>query len=352
MKYKLFFAIFLSIATSTSIKQINAQEVGEIEQNLGAEANGDIKKIKEDNKGIFSATLENDLFTGTDLGYTNGVRFSYITKERKMPKIVKNASNYFPLLNKEGKKRLSFALGQNIYTPSNISKSEFIPDDFLYAGWLYGSFGVISDTGTVYDHSTLTMGVVGPSSRADQSQKFIHKSRGFQQPQGWSNQLKDEFGFTFSHERKWREIFAAKPFKMGFDIIPHAGVTLGNVHTNAAIGATFRFGYDLPADYGPTRIRPNLAGSDFFIPSEKISGYLFSIIEMRAVGRNIFLDGNTFENGPSLDKRTFVKSLQLGASITYKDIRFSYTNVFISKEFKGQKTNGTKFGAVTISYRF
>ena len=72
---------------------------------------------------------------------------------------------------------------------------------------------------------------------------------------------------------------------------------------------------------------------------------------MRAVGRNIFLDGNTFQNSPHLNKRNMIGSLQIGSSLTYKDSRLSYTHAYITKEFKGQK-NGSQFGAITFSYRF
>ncbi len=321
------------------------------DQKMVKDKNGDIKKIAEDNKGIFTLAVENDIFTGTDLGYTNGIRLSYISSEKQMPNFIRQASNYLPLLNRQGKKRISVALGQNMYTPSDITKSEFLPNDFLYAGWLYGSLGIISDNGSTYDNAVLSLGVVGPSARAEQTQKYVHHVVGSPQPQGWNHQLKDEPGINFAYERKWRKILEARPFGVGVDITPHLGTALGNVNTNIATGATFRIGYDLPSDYGPPRIRPNLPGSDFFIPTKKIGGYLFSVVELRAVGRNIFLDGNSYQSGPSLHKRTMVKTLQLGATLTFTDLRISYTQVYVTKEFKGQKS-GTDFGAVTLSYRF
>lgn len=315
-----------------------------------AEDENGIKKIAEDDKGIFNFILENYLFTGTDLGYTNGVRISYISSETKMPSFIREASSYLPLI-KKGKKRISVAAGQSMYTPSDITKSEFIENDFLYGGWLYGSLGIVSDTGQIFDNAVLTLGVVGPTSQAKQSQKYIHHIMGSPQPQGWNHQLKDEPGINFSYERKWRQLFEAEAFGVGVDIMHHIGANLGNVATNASIGTTFRFGYDLPSDYGPPRIRSSLPGSDFFIPTKKISGYLFSTVEMRAVGRNIFLDGNSFQNGLHLNKRTLIGNLQIGAALTYKDARISYTQIYITKEFKGQKA-GSKFGAINFSYRF
>jgi hypothetical protein len=55
---------------------------------MAEDIDGNIKKITEDDKGIFSIALENDLFTGTDLGYTNALRLSYTSSEKNMPSFV------------------------------------------------------------------------------------------------------------------------------------------------------------------------------------------------------------------------------------------------------------------------
>jgi hypothetical protein len=112
-----------------------------------------------------------------------------------------------------------------------------------------------------------------------------------------------------------------------------------------------RIGYDLPADYGPPRVRPSLPGSDFFIPQKKLGWYLFAGVEGRAVVRNIFLDGNTFVDSHSVDKKPFIGNLQTGLALIYGDVRLSYTHVFNTREFEGQQEAG-EFGAVSLSYRF
>jgi len=97
--------------------------------------------------------------------------------------------------------------------------------------------------------------------------------------------------------------------------------------------------------------RPSLPGSDFFIPTQELGGYLFTTIGERAVARNIFLDGNTFENSPRVNKKNFVSTLQVGAAMTYGDTRLSYTQVFMTKEYTTQE-KGSQFGVVTLSCRF
>ena len=305
---------------------------------------------EKDDKGIFNVVIENDKFAGTDRDYTNGIRFAWISSEETMPGWTRTIANALPLAN-DGHKRISVAAGQSMFAPEDLSRRDVVVGDHPYAGWLYGSVGMVSDTGKTLDNVMLTVGVVGPLSYAEQTQKFVHHITGSPQPQGWDNQLKNEPGIVLTYERKWRSIYEISPFGLSADLTPHAGVNLGNINTDATAGATFRLGYDLPADYGPPRIRPSLPGSDFFIPTQELGGYLFTTIAERAVARNIFLDGNTFTDSPSVDKKNFVSSLQVGAAMTYGETRLTYTQVFMTKEYDTQK-HPSVFGALTLSHRF
>lgn len=308
------------------------------------------ERIIEDDKGIFGVVIENDSLSGTDRDYTNGIRFSWMSAEENMPQWTRTLANVLPLAG-DGNKRISVAVGQSMFTPSHIGRRDPLPGDPPYAGWLYGSMGMVSDTGKRLDNVMLTLGVVGPLSLAEPTQKFVHDVIGSPHPEGWSHQLKNEPGVILTYERKWRGLYEFSPFGMGADITPHIGVNLGNVNTDAAVGATFRLGYDLPADYGPPRIRPSLPGSDFFIPTKEFGGYLFTTIGERAVARNIFLDGNTFHDSPHVDKKTFVGSIQVGAAFTYGQTRVSLSQVFMSKEYDTQP-RGAAFTALTLSLRF
>lgn len=308
------------------------------------------KSGEQDTKAVLGIVVENDIFAGTDRDYTNGVRFSWVSSEENTPAWARSVANILPL-SSEGSKRIGIAAGQSIFTPKDVNTSAPQPGEHPYAGWLYGSVGMVSDTGKTLDNAMLTLGVVGPLAYAKETQLFVHRVIDSSHPKGWHNQLKNEPGAILTYERKWRGIIEASPFGIGVDITPHVGTNLGNVNTDATLGATLRLGYDLPADYGPPRIRPSLPGSDFFIPTRELGGYLFTTIAERAVGRNIFLDGNTFRDGPHVNKRIMVSSLQVGAAATYGEARLSYTQVFMSKEYTTQQ-QADAFGVVTLSCRF
>ncbi len=316
----------------------------------GAAVDGEYK-IDQDDKGIFSLVWENDIFSGQDQNYTNGVRFAYLSPEANAPEWLEGLADWLPLAG-DGNKRYSIAGGQSLFTPDDIKTAALLPDQRPYAGWLYGSVGALSDTGKTLDNVMLTVGIVGPAALGEETQEAVHHwLPNNDDPKGWDNQLQNEVGINLDYERKWRSMFEFSPFGTGVDITPHVAASLGNVTTQATAGATLRIGYDLPQDYGPPRIRPSMPGSDFFIPTKDIGGYLFATVEGRAVARNIFLDGNTFRDSHSVDKENFVGSLSFGAAITLEDTRISYTHVLMSEEFETQDEPAS-FGVVTVSTRF
>ncbi len=310
-------------------------------------ANSSIK----DNKAIITISLENDIFADEDNNYTNGVRLSYLSPEDKIPYWLDKTANLIPIIDTSGNKRYGFEIGQNIFTPDDISLLNPPASDQPYAGWLYASSTLISDNDDTLDTFQLTLGIVGPSSLADETQDAVHRWISYQRPQGWDNQLKDEPGIILSYNRKYRNVFEMSPFGMGFDVTPSAGFNLGNIYTNADVGLMGRFGQDLPSDYGPPLISPSISGSQFFVPNRDFGWYLFGGVGGRAVARNIFLDGSTFQDSASVDKEIFVGEAQMGLALTFGDTRVSYTHVLRTRQFETQQ-NPDEYGAITVSVRF
>lgn len=318
-----------------------------------------------DDKWGVSLSIENDLFTrnNQDQHYTNGIRLAFVSPEDTAPEPVLSAAKAVPFFASNGRIRTSYAIGQSMYTPNDITIAENQPNDRPWAGLLYGSVGLLSDTGlqregdsdySRIDTLELTLGVVGPASFADNTQKVVHKMIDSPDPQGWDNQIKNEPIVNLAYERKYRSWFEGDVLGLEYDATPHAGFMLGNAYTNAELGTMFRLGFDLPADYGPPRIRPSLPGSDFFAPDTEgfpVSGYLFAGAAGRWVLRDITLDGNTFKDSNSIDKEPLVGDLQIGFAIIVGQARFTYTHVYRTAEFEGQD-KGDQFGSLSMSVRF
>lgn len=320
-----------------------------------------------DEKWGVSLSVENDLFTRTnsDQHYTNGVRLAFVSPEDSAPSALLNAAAKVPFFASEGRIRTSYSFGQTMYTPDDITIAENQPDDRPWAGMLFGTAGLLSDTGlqnngdgegnySRIDTLELTLGVVGPASLADKTQDFVHKLIDSPRPEGWDNQIKNEPIIGLTYQRKYRSWFEADIAGVEFDATPHGAFTVGNAFTNAELGTMFRMGFDLPADYGPPRIRPSLPGSDFFVPDTEgfpLSGYLFAGFAGRYVLHDITLDGNTFQDSNSVDKEPFVGDLQIGFAVIIGQARLTYTHVYRTQEYTAQD-GADQFGSVSLSFRF
>jgi hypothetical protein len=308
---------------------------------------------------VISIQFENDFFGGgSDRHFTHGTRLECLTQPIKW---ITDAADKIPWFSSEKalknpkdalKARASFSIGQNIYTPEDISNPELIRDDRPYAGWLYLGFGLVANQGSKrYDKLELEIGMIGPYSFAEEVQTFWHSLFDLKVPEGWDNQLENEPGAVLYYEQARR--FGRKTLFFGLesDVIPHIGGSLGNVFTYAAAGLTFRFGLNLVDDFGPPRIRPSLPGGGYFHHKKRLNWYVFSGFEGRFVLRNIFLDGNTFSNSHSVDKMNLVGDLQVGLAVQFNRFRVTYTQIFRTKEFEEQDSSDV-FGSLSFSYQF
>lgn len=307
---------------------------------------------------LISIQFENDFFGGgTDRHFTHGTRIECLTRPLKW---ISKGADKLPWFSAEKaagdpdealKGRASFSLGQSIFTPENTKATELVAEDRPYAGWLYLGFGIVANQGSRrYDKIELELGMVGPYSFAKEVQTFWHSLFGLHVPQGWDNQLRSEPGAVLYYEQA-RRYERHVILGLDADAIPHFGGCLGNVFTHAAAGIIFRLGSKLDEDFGPPRIRPSLPGGTFFRPSKGISWYVFAGLEGRAVLRNIFLDGNTFTDSHSVEKKILVADAQAGMVLHWNRFRISYTQIFRTKEFEGQD-RGDVFGSLSFSYHF
>ncbi|HEX6979895.1 MAG TPA: lipid A deacylase LpxR family protein [Alphaproteobacteria bacterium] len=304
-----------------------------------------------DTKGTFSLVIENDRFTGQDRHYTNGIQASWLSGE-DVPDWIDRLGDAMPVFADDSRRRYGVEIGHLIFTPENTATTAPIPNDRPYAAWLYGGFGLTAATEDRLDRLVLTLGIVGPDAGGEFVQNEFHGLIGVDEAMGWDNQIRNEPTLNLFYERQWRWL-AESTDGFGFDAQPHLGVALGNVYTYAAAGLAFRFGRDLPADWGPPRVRPGLPGSAYFQPrsGSGFGWYLFAGAEGRAVARDIFLDGNTWKDSPSVDKKPLVADLNAGLAITFDAVRLAYTFVYRTKEFDGQD-EADKFASISVSFRW
>ncbi|MGB0722186.1 MAG: lipid A deacylase LpxR family protein [Gammaproteobacteria bacterium] len=303
--------------------------------------------------------LENDMFgDGYDRAYTHGMRLAAGRESQAWNAVQGVLPSWLSGVKTCAKSREEWGVGLSMYTPEDIQSTALRARDRPYAGWLFGDASLLCERdqgalpwiGSELDVLRLELGWVGPSNKVGEIQKWWHDDViTAPHPSGWHHQLNDELAFSVSSYRLWK----SRPVRLGplnLDLVPHAGAALGTLHTYAALGATLRLGTRAPDGFSPPLIRPSSPGS-MFIESSAPNVYLFLGVEGRGVARNLFLDGNTFEDSHSVDKHTWIGDIQAGVVYQLGRVRLSYTNIWRSKEFDGQAT-GTAFGSFNVAVAF
>ena len=314
---------------------------------------------------IYNIHLENDLFNGSDQGYTNGVKLSWVSANLKdyvndpcLPLTVRRLNRLFTSLHRTGysSRNMVVTLGQSMYTPLDKTRTDVIPNDRPYAGWLYLGLGYNERDARQMDTVQVNIGIVGPASLGKQTQDFIHDLRDIPRFKGWDNQLHNELGIQLVAERRKKLWESKKNNWLQFDAITHYGASLGNVATYLNSGFEIRAGQDLPNDFGTSPIR---SAGDSNAPLENAMARRFATggilvfisADARLVARDIFLDGNTFAASHSVNKEILVGNLAAGIAWQWQGGQITYAHYISSKEFTTQTTN-PGYGAITLSLEY
>jgi len=305
---------------------------------------------------------ENDLFTrfASDEYFTNGVRVGYAWEPGCERGWVKKPARWLESSwlgrrlgiddSDEFTRSSTFAIGQSIYTPSDITIEDYLPNDHPYGAYLYGLVrydynsrvqgGDASWNSQVQKSVELQLGVVGPAAGGAEVQKWVHEVMDDKDPKGWAHQLRNEPGVSASF--LWQKRFARR--SRTFDVVPSFGLAVGNVQTYALTGVTLRLGQNIAgfpsrpieaARVSAGELRDDHGtcyGMHFFSEC-----YLFLGGEARYMARNVFLDGNTWRHGgPHVDRVPLVFDIVAGLRLRIPQwgLTFTYTGVRRTKEFE------------------
>ena len=305
----------------------------------------------EPRRWSLSLRWENDMFAGTDRFYTDGISLSLLHTGGGW---LEPVADWLPW--GKGRHCVCYDVGQIMITSGNKLLPIPYPNDRPYAGILYGGLSLHIDRDNSYHGLKVIGGVVGPWSYAEQTQKLVHRWVGSPQPQGWDYQLNNEPIFNLVYEYRHKFRLLGGPRGLAVEALPTGTVMLGNMLTQGQVGGQVRFGYNLPDDFGlaliggmgqlpPPRLDPDPR------MRAKTGVYVYGGLQGSLVLHNITLDGNTWQDSPSVDKNYLVPSAEVGVAVASRRFLAAFSYVFLGREFKGQP-DPSEFGAFTVTYRF
>ncbi|NPA60526.1 MAG: lipid A deacylase LpxR family protein [Epsilonproteobacteria bacterium] len=301
----------------------------------------------------FNFYFEDDIYNKTDDGYSAGERLSLLYF---IPEEDYRIYDLFSMDFGNSYSYITFALTNQIFTPTDTQRTDLIVDDRPYAGWTYFEAGIHKSSKKHLRSLVLKVGVLGSLSFSQDIQNGVHSIIGSHEVKGWNNQLDNELGINLKYTHKW--LFQTKKIG-GFEIsgVPFLSAEAGNIAINATAGVSARFGYNIPKDFGVSSID---IGADPGIPiygqyqNMKSESWSFSINLLgagSAVARDIFLDGNTFSDSHSVEKENFVYYYGFGFTLRYKNFVLDFIEINNSKKFKLEK-KGHGVGTLVFSWLY
>ncbi len=280
--------------------------------------------------------FENDSFGSSDQYYTNGFKigggipagkvskFFTLPPDTLLNAITDGASNHFGLF-----------IGQNLYTPRDITIAAPQPNDRPWAAWAY--IGAVAQSVKEDRLHTVEvdLGFVGPPALGKQVQTLVHDIVDAPEPKGWSNQIRAEPGLllTYLHKRRYGP-------STGVQLVPHIGGSIGNIMTLARVGGIVRVGQNMTG-FGPDSIEPggamlkNTRSQYDAGRRQSWEWFGFAGVDGRLIAHNIFLDGSLFRSGPSVESDSKVYDITAGLSARIDKVRLSVTRIKRSEEFTG-----------------
>jgi lipid A 3-O-deacylase len=208
--------------------------------------------------GTWSFIIDNDLVFGTDQRYTNGVRLAWLapaaervdTGSSGLSRLVRDTLAPLPVVGLAGHRHsAAVTVTQVMVTPDDIEATELLPDQAPYYGHLSVGLALYAWNEHQYHALGITVGVVGPDSRAAGTQRRVHQWVGSIQPNGWSNQVGRRSTADLSYLYGQRVSSHAWGQGLRSDLTLNYGLTVGSPETSAAVGGVWRWGRNLPNSF-------------------------------------------------------------------------------------------------------
>lgn len=372
---------------------------------------GDCRAVMAAQPRRLGLTHENDFVRHTDRGYTSGIlisetigRFEAVASNPCAGRWTRSMAAWLNRLPDASltERTFAFSLGQQLFTPEDPKPSSVITTDRPYAGWLFGRWSLDARNASRSQTLALDLGMVGPAAFGEASQNFFHRIEGYPKFQGWRNQLRNEFAGQLTGE--WRQVlwqgaavtplhrptFAAaadvpragaagnlygqasagngrgaaggsmvqaaplsarnsepsSPYRAS--LIGHFGVALGTIETYVNTGLQWRYGPSSSRELSlPATMRSGATLRPVVAANEYAGLQLFANLDVRAVARNMFIDGNLRGTSHSVERRPVVAEFSVGLAWRWAWADLIYAHTLRTREFVGQTYNPV-YGSLTV----
>ncbi len=280
----------------------------------------------------FRFHYDNDYFTKTDEYYTQGISLEYVYPSIKKMLLVK-------LLWKPYQTYPQYGVGLNLfaYTPTSIQSDSILYGDRPFdANISFKTFLIQFDDVHRQEVSTaFSIGIMGPAALGNEIQTGIHRWLKNPLPHGWQYQVQNDIiiNYQLNYEK---QLFSVRN---NFLFNTTAAAALGTLNDKLSGGFNFMAG-SFNKRYSPvTRNK------------RKAEYYLYGQSRIHLIGYDASMQGGLFNrknpytiSGDHVARVTF--QADAGIIVNFKNLCLSYTQSFLTKEFRTGKYH--RWGGVSV----
>ncbi|WP_232771184.1 lipid A deacylase LpxR family protein [Colwellia sp. 75C3] len=250
---------------------------------------------QEYNTDSISLSLDNDGLLGSDRGYTNGLFLKYnsnstVDIKEKSPFILKTIGSLLPL-QQQSNKGWGITVGQQIWTPTDLTSPFEGENDRPYTGFLFIEANVFEFSAESANKYSLMLGAVGPDAFGENSQKSVHSLIGSPKPMGWGRQIENQTVFNFSYEGQRLLTRSAGWFDKDYDTGLSGRINVGNYQSEVALGSTIRWGENLEESFASVGVMPGNYIDPSVLSKSRSGQFYYLSVEARYRFQDITIDG-------------------------------------------------------------
>lgn len=274
----------------------------------------------------YTIRYENDLFTGTDRYYSQGIFLQYDHLDIDLEWL-----NRFFFKVSDIQRSLQTGITQKVYTPSSITSDSLLPGDRPYAA-TYGytvKFTSRSKSGNYSLSWSLNTGWLGKPAFGKETQTAIHRWTNNKQPRGWQYQLHNGLivNLVFGVAKSW----FVKTKWLRTEL---TGLTaIGTLTNEARVSGTLKLGYITDRRYFLVYCNPEVRA---VLHDGTLQGALFAKPSDSRIANN--------------EINHLVSELELGFKMLWGRISFTAYGHFQSKLFRNAKNHS--WGGIGLGYYF
>lgn len=301
--------------------------------------------------GSVSLTIENDSVLGEDSYYTSGVFLgwnsdSYNDLVADAPTFVALPAQWLPL-KQDTNKGYSFEVGQMMWTPTDITFTTPQPNERPYAGLIYIDGSIYQQSASQADKWSAMLGVVGPASKTEEGQSFVHEHIGSDDPKGWDYQVENHAVGQLGMESH-RLLMRSGNHELSYS----ARADLGNFRSDVGVGAIYRWGIDLENTFGGISFEPGKHVDRRMMSNSKHGMFLFAAAEGRYRFNDITIDGDKPAENDDVSVEHIQGTAAIGLAYYQPSWGVDFSIALHSRDHKEAPHDTYSYGSLTAYYRY